>query len=191
MEVSFGDSATEGDLAIDLVNTLYPGAPDGLARFADAVRLVRASNVELLGDARSSKARQERALARVRHLRETIRAILETLRAGKSASATALERLNDVLATCSIGARIVRSNGGYARMPVYRFNAPDDILIPLADAALRLLVEKDASRIKTCPGCGMFLYDASKNRTRNWCSMKTCGNRAKAARHYRRKHANE
>ncbi|MDQ2680100.1 MAG: CGNR zinc finger domain-containing protein [Candidatus Eremiobacteraeota bacterium] len=31
----------------------------------------------------------------------------------------------------------------------------------------------------------MFFVDTSKNRTRAWC-MKACGNRAKAAAHYRR-----
>jgi predicted RNA-binding Zn ribbon-like protein len=33
----------------------------------------------------------------------------------------------------------------------------------------------------------LFFYDTSKNGTRRWHSMATCGNRTKAARHYARK----
>jgi len=34
----------------------------------------------------------------------------------------------------------------------------------------------------------LFL-DRSRNRSRRWCDMKTCGNREKARRHYQREHA--
>lgn len=40
-------------------------------------------------------------------------------------------------------------------------------------------------RLKVCArdSCQWAYYDASKNRSSNWCSMETCGNREKAARH--------
>lgn len=54
-----------------------------------------------------------------------------------------------------------------------------------ADNLLQLLAES-AGRIKQCahPHCVLWFYDTSKNGTRRWHSMTTCGNRAKAARHY-------
>jgi predicted RNA-binding Zn ribbon-like protein len=38
------------------------------------------------------------------------------------------------------------------------------------------------SRLKTCPGDGCLwaFYDRSRNRSRTWCRMSVCGNRAKA-----------
>jgi predicted RNA-binding Zn ribbon-like protein len=38
------------------------------------------------------------------------------------------------------------------------------------------------ARLKACPDddCGWAFYDWSKNRSATWCSMETCGNRAKA-----------
>lgn len=44
------------------------------------------------------------------------------------------------------------------------------------------------SRLKRCenPHCVLLFVDHSKNRTRRWCDMETCGNRIKASRHYRR-----
>ncbi|CRZ14008.1 CGNR zinc finger [Mycolicibacterium neworleansense] len=50
---------------------------------------------------------------------------------------------------------------------------------------LRLLGEAP-DRIKQCahPHCILWFHDTSKNGARRWHSMATCGNRAKAARHY-------
>ncbi|HEX3783821.1 MAG TPA: CGNR zinc finger domain-containing protein [Pseudonocardiaceae bacterium] len=52
---------------------------------------------------------------------------------------------------------------------------------------LELLTE-DPSRIRRCahPECVLHFYDTSPKRSRRWCSMAGCGNRAKAARHYAR-----
>ena len=54
-----------------------------------------------------------------------------------------------------------------------------------ADNLLRLLSDAP-DRIKQCahPHCVLWFYDTSKNGVRRWHSMATCGNRAKAARHY-------
>jgi predicted RNA-binding Zn ribbon-like protein len=54
-----------------------------------------------------------------------------------------------------------------------------------ADNLLHLLGAAP-DRIKQCahPHCVLWFYDTSKNGTRRWHSMATCGNRAKAARHY-------
>jgi predicted RNA-binding Zn ribbon-like protein len=45
-------------------------------------------------------------------------------------------------------------------------------------------------RFRVCgdPGCGTVFYDRSRNRSGRWCSMATCGNRAKV-RAFRRRHA--
>lgn len=47
---------------------------------------------------------------------------------------------------------------------------------------------RELGRVKTCPGedCGWMFVDETKNSRRTWCLMETCGNRAKAARHYQR-----
>jgi predicted RNA-binding Zn ribbon-like protein len=50
-----------------------------------------------------------------------------------------------------------------------------------------LLTSEDLQRVGVCAddrGCGWLFYDTSRNRTRQWCSMRGCGNRAKAKRHY-------
>ena len=56
----------------------------------------------------------------------------------------------------------------------------------LAAADLLRMLADAPGRIKQCAHehCVLWFYDSSKNGTRRWHSMTTCGNRAKAARHY-------
>jgi predicted RNA-binding Zn ribbon-like protein len=56
--------------------------------------------------------------------------------------------------------------------------AARDLIALMGDAARR-------SRLRTCEAapCGMLYLDDTAGGRRRWCSMRTCGNRAKAARH--------
>lgn len=44
------------------------------------------------------------------------------------------------------------------------------------------------SRIRVCdaPECSKAFFDSTRSRTRRWCSMSTCGNRAKVSEHRQR-----
>lgn len=69
----------------------------------------------------------------------------------------------------------------------------DLILWPIARAATELLISDQAPRIRQCEddrGCGYLFIDTTKNHSRRWCSMESCGNRAKARRHYSRQQSN-
>ncbi|MFJ5707883.1 CGNR zinc finger domain-containing protein [Streptomyces sp. NPDC093105] len=50
------------------------------------------------------------------------------------------------------------------------------------------LLRTAPDRIRTCAheACILHFFDTSRNGTRRWHSMATCGNRAKASRHYAR-----
>nr|WP_319384144.1 CGNR zinc finger domain-containing protein [uncultured Roseibium sp.] len=59
----------------------------------------------------------------------------------------------------------------------------------LAASAISILTDpREHGRLKMCPGdnCGWLFIDETRNSRRTWCSMESCGNRAKAARHYQR-----
>jgi predicted RNA-binding Zn ribbon-like protein len=62
-----------------------------------------------------------------------------------------------------------------------RFDRPWLIIVRDAEELLR---SSRTSRIRVCAadGCGWAFLDTSKNGARRWCSMKLCGNRAKAER---------
>lgn len=58
----------------------------------------------------------------------------------------------------------------------------------LAAAAAKVAIEERMDRVKICPAddCRWAFYDSSRNHSRQWCSMKVCGNRAKVRAHRRR-----
>jgi predicted RNA-binding Zn ribbon-like protein len=64
----------------------------------------------------------------------------------------------------------------------------DQMLWNIVQSAVHLLTSQDYKRIKRCEGgtCGWLFIDTSRNKSRRWCSMEDCGNRAKAKRHYKK-----
>ena len=58
----------------------------------------------------------------------------------------------------------------------------------LAAAAAKVAIQERIDRVKICPAddCRWAFYDTSRNRSRQWCSMEVCGNRAKARAHRQR-----
>jgi len=69
--------------------------------------------------------------------------------------------------------------------PTYTPEVPDAWRVAwLAAQSYLELLSETPERIRRCahPNCVLYFYDTSKNGTRRWCSMKTCGNRAKARR---------
>jgi predicted RNA-binding Zn ribbon-like protein len=64
------------------------------------------------------------------------------------------------------------------------FKGADRILGPVAWAAMDLLRSDELDRLKQCPAhdCHWLFLDRSKNGSRRWCEMSTCGDRAKKRR---------
>ena len=58
-------------------------------------------------------------------------------------------------------------------------------LVALSAEAL-LLVDR-LVRVKACDNCGWLFLDTSKNGTRRWCNIHTCGSQAKSKAYYHRK----
>lgn len=74
--------------------------------------------------------------------------------------------------------RILRANPGPA--------SPSPVDLATAQSALRLVCLPDPERLKVCPNCEWLFIDKSRNRSRAWCDMAVCGNRAKARLHYQK-----
>lgn len=64
----------------------------------------------------------------------------------------------------------------------------DPILWPIVRSAAELLTSDQRGLIRECEGeeCTWLFLDHSKNRTRRWCDMDICGNRAKWHRYYKK-----
>jgi predicted RNA-binding Zn ribbon-like protein len=58
----------------------------------------------------------------------------------------------------------------------------------IARDAIDLITAGDLARVRECPSadCARIFLDTTKSGTRRWCSMRTCGNRAKVRAHRNR-----
>jgi predicted RNA-binding Zn ribbon-like protein len=63
----------------------------------------------------------------------------------------------------------------------------DAVLCPIIYSAGELLLSEELAQVKECPGCGWLFLDTSKNRSRRWCSMNTCGARDKMRRYHKKR----
>jgi len=128
-------------------------------------------------------------LDQVKSFRAELRKQAERFAAGHLASDAFVQRLNDRLAAGPRRAAVNRTRDGFdLRFALAGSIDTSALLSLIAESAAHYLVHGQASRLKTCEdnGCILFFYDTSKNNARRWCSMATCGNRAKAKAHYAR-----
>lgn len=185
-----------GHPAVDFVNTAgawnadergdYLGTFDDFLRWNEKVDLMGPNGLRNL---RATPAKnQAHALAEVRRLRQSLHAILAARAAGEVLDRAALEHLNDIIRETADWRRLAADEDTQYRdiCCLWDFTGAPAIaaLGPVAWKAAELLELGDLKRLKECPGenCGWLFLDTSKNRSRQWCSMRTCGNAAKVKR---------
>lgn len=202
-EVQTADSfdLDAGELCLDFANTLDWHASsrpiEMLNRYGDLLAWGRAAGLlneteeeALLRTADQRPEAAGRVLEEARELREAIYRIFVAVSQGQAAAAQDLDILTDFWQRAVRSMRIVLDQGEY-RLG-WDFSGIDlgRVLWPVVDSAVRLLESEQRERVGQCQddrGCGYLFLDTSRNRSRRWCSMDSCGNRAKAHRHYSRK----
>lgn len=189
-----------GAPALDFVNTgsarVEGPFKEKLFEYADLIRFAREGN---LVDSTGASALERMALtdpataasvlAEARALREAIYRVFSARGRGEPALPGDLELISHHNAEATAHRRLSASADGF------HFTWPDppaslwQPLWPVAVDATDLLVSEEIARVKECAtdNCNWLFLDASKNKSRRWCEMKECGNRAKARRHYARK----
>ncbi|MDP1582193.1 MAG: CGNR zinc finger domain-containing protein [Bradyrhizobium sp.] len=171
-----------GNLALDLANTIsWRGTSRETDHLADADAIlawVRA--VGLVPANFAIPAVRRRAFeADVHRLRDAVMRAGEAIAEGKPPPKGPLAAIRD-LAAGSLAAATLRG------APIEISFAPEDRIVgALAWAALDLLRSNELDRLKRCPAdnCHWLFLDRTKNRSRRWCDMATCGNQAKARKH--------
>jgi predicted RNA-binding Zn ribbon-like protein len=174
------------DLCLEFANTRYwrgqatptetLNAPEDLAAWA-------AGNV-----ARDARALPRREFERALDLRETIYRVFDAAARAKAPAAGDLAALNRELASAPARAALKRERNGFAWDVDLRATTAPMALAPVLWSAGDLLTGDRLGKVKRCanPECGWLFLDDSRAGKRRWCSMASCGNRAKAKRHYHR-----
>jgi predicted RNA-binding Zn ribbon-like protein len=121
-------------------------------------------------------------------LREAIYRIFANVAAGDSVPARDLAALNRALAQAPPRARIARAGAGWAWQVAPAGPLAPALLAPVLWSAGDLLAGAARRDVRRCANdqCLWLFLDHSKGGTRRWCDMASCGNRAKARRHYLR-----
>lgn len=161
-----------------------------LLTWAQAHHLVSADTQSVLARmAADEPAAAAAVLAQAIALREAIYRIFVALAASATPVADDIACLNRALAEALPYLQVQPSAQGY----VWGWSKGADtvaaLLRPIALSAANLVTSVQVDRVKQCEderGCGFLFIDTSKNRSRRWCSMESCGNRAKVKRHRRR-----
>lgn len=187
-----------GRLCLDFVNTVnahrVEDSRDYLTGYSDLIWWSERAGVlaltevqVLLRRAQAAPEAEAEVFRRALALRAAIYRIFSAVAMGEAVQPDDLAWLNEELAQAMTHARIAPTAEGFA-WEWEAGEAFDRMLWPVVRSAAELLTSGDLERIGECEGerCGWLYLDTSKNRSRRWCDMKDCGNRAKVRRHYRR-----
>jgi len=118
------------------------------------------------------------------NLREDLYRIFKSLALGRRPGQADIEKVNDELKNARAHEKLVFSTDGFATEWENISDTLDSPLWPVVRSAAELLTSGDSSRLRQCVGedCGWLFMDTSRNRSRQWCDMKDCGNLAKVRR---------
>lgn len=122
-----------------------------------------------------------RIAERARAFRETLRHMAEGIIKDRGVAAEGPAAINSILAENEGTLRLERQGGGFRTRFASRPAHPISLLGNVAEAAADLMSSRDLSLVRRCgnPDCVLFFYDATRNHRRQWCAMRTCGNRMK------------
>jgi predicted RNA-binding Zn ribbon-like protein len=173
-----------------------PGRLELLQRFINTYNHDFPSDWDRIGTKEKARAwlRQKRLVspgdrisdddaARLRELREAIRALLIANQGGQPERGAA-----DIVRRASRAAQLslaLDDTGRTALEPTRR--GVDGAMATLLGILHEAQLTGEWPRLKACRNCVYAFFDRSKNRSAAWCAMSICGNRTKNRAYYRRR----
>lgn len=144
---------------------------------------------DLLVEAGENPSQAEEVLKQAIEMREVMYRIFKSISKKTSPDEQDLACFNEYVSHFYRSLQVIHEKDQY----MLEFRQPeknlDTMLPPILQSAVNLLVTKtELERVKQCEGdpCGWLFFDTSRNRSRRWCSMADCGNRAKVRRFYQK-----
>jgi predicted RNA-binding Zn ribbon-like protein len=178
-----------GHPALDFLNTVNDWSAaervDYLAAPADAVGFGTQMGLLSRNEAGGVAARIDAAeLRRLRAFREHAAQIIRCLSEGESLDESELAMIDAWRRDVAAATRTRLKAGRIEPQVDVADGRGATLRLRVLVLLLELLASERVARLKTCPRCGWFLLDMSKNGSRRWCSMEACGSREKAQRYY-------
>jgi predicted RNA-binding Zn ribbon-like protein len=180
--------ATPVDTPVDWLDS-----GEGLVRWLAQARLVPAEALNELKE-RAMPGQLDDVANQARALREWFRGFVRK-HMGQPLTPRAFRELEPLN-------RLLERDEAFTQISLHRHNAgdrlelqvtrhwrsPESLLLPIAEQLAKFVCEEDFAKVKTCEGhnCTLMFADHTRRRARRWCSMTSCGNRAKQAAHRNR-----
>jgi predicted RNA-binding Zn ribbon-like protein len=179
-----------GDVALDFVNTEDGDPPveclrgyGDLVAWSVLVGLFSAEESErLVGEADLRPEDAEAVYRDALRLRGALYGVFRILAEGGDVPERGLETLRGYEREALSRGKLVQGDRGFS----WEWKDGRDLagmLWSVAHAATQLLTSGDLDRLKLCAGCYWVFLDASRNRSRRWCTMEVCGTDAKMRRY--------
>ncbi len=189
-----------GRTAIDFVNSAqrYGQEGEGLATLEDLMTFLKAQ--ELLHEDEASAFhmyifqnpdRCQQVMDRLYDLRTRFAANLKQAAEGWPMDPIFVADLNDLMATYKTKIELLPSDDGYELKNTLVEEGPEQLLYPILKDVAEFLASDQVEKTRICASdtCELFFVNQSRNGRRRWCSMSTCGNRAKVNAYLKRNEA--
>ena len=171
------------DLVQDFVNTEVPDfGQDDLASPVELIAWLADHGLVPPGTTATPAA-----LRRAHRVRRALRLLALANAHGVRPSAEAAREIDEAFA--SIPVRLCVEGGAVTIGP--RSTGVDAAVAAIVGVVVAAQRDGSWQRVKACVqhSCGWVFYDASRNHSSSWCSMRICGNRTKVAAARRRSRA--
>ena len=188
-----------GSLCLDFANTIHDSraedneeelhAISDLLHWAREARLLPWADCDRLAAYYDRNPREaSTALAKGTAIRDLLLSIFATIANGGSVPAQHLSALNSALAQAPALLRVHKHSRRIETEWTSANDGVQQIFFAVLSSAAELLASDRLARVRECRSnvCTWLFVDESRNRSRRWCDMSSCGNRMKARRHYQR-----
>ena len=197
---SEGFYAVGGRTAIDFANSVervgHEG--DGLTSLEDLMTFLKSLSLLHEDEASSyhmylfqNPDRCQKVMSDLRDIRTRFAAALDQLASGWPMDPMFVSDLNDKLAAFQTRLQLLPTSDGYEMTEQLVEGGPEQLLYPILKDVADFLASDQTGKIRKCASetCDLFFINTSRNGRRRWCSMSTCGNRAKVNAYLKRKEA--
>ena len=181
------------NLSLDFVNTVgyisSENPTENLNSFSDLIEWSKQGKlisddeaIVIFTKAKKNILESERVFWRVLRLRKSVYDIFRSIIYREEISDKDLTVFNSELSLAMSKAEMFCREGEL--IWDWKNDGIERILFLITRVAAQLLTSSDLEKLKCCSGenCGWLFYDTSKNKRRQWCDMRDCGNLAKARR---------
>lgn len=186
-----------GCACFDFINTVHSRVEEERHEYLESYKdlITWCRHVELLSESRlagleemvnQNPGRARKAFSEVIETREMLYRFFSSVAAGQPVAERDMKAFNRQLSKTLVNLEFREVDGKLK--PGWKTGESDfsEPLWRIMKSAYELLTEEETERIKECEACGWIFLDQSKNKSRRWCNMQTCGSIHKAKKYYHR-----